>query len=151
MSKPYVLVEGYAFEHTRPDSAAAMGDNAIGTLRRWLEEFQIHSGAFTEGSNHDLSEMWRPAIRVRGGRHNHDYEDTLVDVVRDAAVRSIKAKASVATTKLLESKHPLLHRIALDALAQVLEDVAHSGQELPARCDSQRAVRSPHRFDHPER
>jgi hypothetical protein len=132
LSKPYVPVEHYAFDQTLPDIAAAMGDSAIGTLRRWLEAFQVNSGAFTEGSNYDLSVMWRPAIRVRGGRHNHDYEDTLVDAVRDAAVRSIKAKASLATTKLLESKHALLHRIALDALAQVLEDLSQSGQELPA-------------------
>jgi hypothetical protein len=132
LSKPYIPVDDYAFGQTLPDIAVAMGTNAIGTLRRWLEQFQVHSGAFTDGSTHDLSEMWRPAIRVRGGRHNHDYEDTLVDVVRDAAVRSIEANAAVGTTRLLESKHPLLHRIALDALAQVLEDVSESGQELPA-------------------
>lgn len=75
----------------------------------------------TNGTYDDISQVWRPAIEDHSQNHRHsDIENSLVDVVRDTAIKIVKDSPDSLPTlvKMLEDRRWLVfRRVALFVLS----------------------------------
>jgi len=117
--EPTSGIEPYWYADTLPSVAAALGEGRLSTLRRWLEEYQLHSKSFNSETGEDTSHIWRTSVSGPAEHHVHEIGDALVEAVHNAAVESGRLNPS-RLEALFASKQPLLQRIAIDALGEVL-------------------------------
>lgn len=117
--EPTSGIEPYWYADTLPSVAAALGEGRLGTLRRWLEKYQLHSNSFNPETSEDTSYIWRTSISGPAEHHAHEIGDALVEAVHRAAIESGRLNPS-SLDALFASKQPLLQRIAIDALGEVL-------------------------------
>jgi hypothetical protein len=116
-----VAVDDYWYGETFPLIASAMGSDRLDDLKRWLEDYQRFAAYYKGNPAYDFSEMWRPSVAPGGGRGYYEMGDALVDAVRAAALEGMRADPADTTTRLTSSEQPLLHRIALDTCAEIVE------------------------------
>lgn len=122
-SEPIAGIEGYWYKEVLPEVSLALGRGRIRTLLRWLKSYQEHSKSVTRNPSHDSSYIWRPSIRSTKEYSSHEMGDSLVDELRSAAVASLP-KGTDPVGMLLDEKQPLLRRIALDVVAEAVEQLA---------------------------
>lgn len=123
---PVVELETYWYAEEMPRLVEALGDAGLKTVLPWLFEYERIRKTFTDDFDH--SGFARFSVRQQQS-DRHDIEDTLIDAVRECAVARFGADASVAWS--LFKRNPILvaERIAMDALAEVLE--AAAAHDLP--------------------
>ena len=121
LHEPSAGIDQYGYAETLSSVAAALGSGRLRILRRWLEKYQVASMSYDPRLQEDTSYIWRPTVAGGPLHHAREIGDSLVEVTRDAATESIARMPSSIET-LIKSDQPLLHRIALYALANVLAD-----------------------------
>lgn len=132
----YVVgLEEYWYDQSLPQIAVALGENGLDTLVLWLESYEKLSGRFNEDADSDFSYVGRPDIECR---HTGapDVEGALIDAVRDAALSRMRIAPAETLRALMRSKQPLVKRICLFAVGEVLMNGTRCAGSGSCRCPS---------------
>ncbi len=132
--EPVSGIERYWYEEGLPAVAEALGDNRVQALAGWLREYQRHSNAYEGTRHYDLSHVWRPAIRVSAEHHAHEIGDSLVDSLRGALAAETELSLE-PLSRLLQDDQPLLRRIALDVLAEAIDQLEDKSAQHASELD----------------
>lgn len=123
--EPGVAMDDYWYEDGLKRIAIALSGDHLPLVIAWLEEYERLSGHVSDAV--DASFVSRGAIRGREDGYP-DVEQTLIDTVRDLAVKAAGVDPSNTVAQLLRPKMALFRRIAMFAIGEVI--AANSDDEL---------------------
>lgn len=127
-----VAIDDYWYEDGLKRIAATLSGDHLPMVMGWLEGFERLSGHVSDAV--DASFVSRGAIRVREDGYP-DVEQTLIDTVRDLAVKAAGVDPSKTVAQLLRPKMVLFRRIAMFAIGEVIaassDDASRSARLLP--------------------
>ncbi len=126
--EPVASIEPYSYAETLPAVAGALGTGQLRTLRRWLEEYQVASKSYDPQTQEDTSYIWRPIVAGSSSHHAHKIGEGLIETLRAAAFEA-GAAAPRSLNTLFKSEQPLLRRIGVDVLSDLLDAVQISDDE----------------------
>jgi len=126
--EPVVGIDPYEHGTTLPRIARALGKQATKILVFWLEDYQRFSVEYELEPGTDHSPFWRPRIAPRTGLGSHPMGDALIDALREASYEQAMTDPLDAVTTLLSGRQPVIHRIALDVIAEILESAEDTTQ-----------------------
>lgn len=112
-----VSMDEYWYEDGLKRIAATLSGDYLSLVIGWLEEYERLSGHVSDTV--DASFVYRGTIRSRDDDYP-DVEQTLIDTVRDIALKAAVVEPGNAVNQLLKPKMALFRRIAMFAIGQVL-------------------------------
>lgn len=140
ISEPEAGIESYWYSKSLPAVAKALGGSRLKTLVRWLKESLVVSGSSVGGE--DTSYIWRSLIRSPEEHVTHEISNALVNAVRAGLADSVK-DSTKELDSLLKDSLPLLRRIALDVLAEAIENINNKSVEhLPKLTKQEKEIQS---------
>lgn len=113
----FALLDDYWYEGWLPRVVEAVDANGLELALGWLVTCEKKSERFKQGT--DLTYIGRDSIRMPGISHP-SIEQTLIDAVRDLAVKAARVDPLAATSLLLDSKMIIARKIALYAVGEAL-------------------------------
>jgi len=126
-TQPELVFDEYWYEECLPAILAALGQDALKTVLRWLEVYERETGHLTE--DYDTTYISRPSIR-----HDEDrfasVEHALIDGVRDTAIAAMAADPQATALILSKSPMVLTRRITLHATTEALKTEGKSGGNI---------------------
>lgn len=129
LPEPRSGIEPYWYADTLPRVSAALGNSSrLHTLRGWLEKYQLEARSFDPELGEDTSYLWRPSVTGSRENYGHEIGSALVEATRSAGLEAARV-APKAIDTLLASRQPLLRRIALDVLADRLNELEPSNHQ----------------------
>ena len=112
-----VAIDDYWYEDGLKRIAATLSGHHLPMVMGWLEEYERLSGHVSDAV--DASFVSRGAIRGRDDEYP-DVEQTLIDTVRDLAVKAAELDPRNTVARLLRPKLALFRRIAMFAIGQAI-------------------------------
>jgi len=137
--EPVAGIEPYWYAEGLPAVAEALGGDRVPALVGWLREYQKHSNSYTGERHYDLSHIWRSAIRRSAEHNTHEIGDSLVDALRVALAEETQ-RSTESLARLLQDDEPLMCRIALDVLAEAIEQVGDKPDQNAAELSAHEAA-----------
>ncbi|MCY1673441.1 hypothetical protein OVA06_01715 [Pseudarthrobacter sp. SL88] len=125
--KPNLALEDYWYEEGLPRVVEALSDEGLKTVLPWLEEYEIRSNHLTD--NFDMTDFARESIRDKGARHP-SVEQSLIDAVRDLAVKATAKDPRTAKTVLTRRPMLLTRKITLFAATEALREGGFQHSDL---------------------
>ncbi len=125
---PVVELEAYWYATEMPRLVEALGEAGLKTVLPWLVEHERIKKTF--GDDFDHSGFARASVAQQQG-DEHDVEDALIDAVRTCAIVAFSADVRRAWSLFSREDILIVERIAMYALAEVLESAAdHDSRTL---------------------
>lgn len=137
--EPIAGIESYWYAEGLPAVAQALGKNRVPAIAGWLREYQKHSNSYSGERHHDMSRIWRPAVRTSAEHRAREIGDSLVDALREALIEETQQSIELLA-RFLQDDQPLLRRIALDALAEAVDQVEDKSAEHASDLSEQEAA-----------
>jgi hypothetical protein len=129
--EPVAGIDSYWYAEGLPAVAEALGSDRVPALAGWLREYQMHSNSYAGERHYDFSHIWRSSIRTSAEHHAREIGDSLVDVLRSALSEETQ-QSTEPLARLLQDDQPLLRRLALDVLAEAIDQVEDKSDENTA-------------------
>lgn len=115
---PVTVLESYWYSEQLPRVTRALGENALRTVLPWLILYERQQGNI--GDDFDHSGFGRSQIAQSQDSY-HEIQDALIDAVRDAAIEGLERDPESAWRELSRNQLLIVRRIALFAVAELLE------------------------------
>lgn len=125
--KQGLVLEDYWYKDGLPRVVAVLGDDGLSVVLPWLETYERSRGYFKNGS--DFTFMSRDSVRTRSDSHD-GVEQSLIDAVRDLAIKAMLFDPKKAKSSLLATKMVLTRKIALFALGEAIKRGADHDEQM---------------------
>ncbi|MCK9914657.1 MULTISPECIES: hypothetical protein [Microbacterium] len=126
--RPRAVMEDYWYEQGLPQVVEAMGGDSVSQLRKWLDKYELLSGAWSD--DHDYTSMRRPAIAAR----EHAYrtiEQALIDSQVVGAIRALESESPAEIVRRLAKSPTVLGwRILLHVVARTIDSTTNPTVDL---------------------
>lgn len=119
--RPAAVIDDYWYERGLPELVAALGDDGLTVVLPWLVAYEWSSGKFADEK--DFTYLTRESIRIRDDT-GEDIEQTLIEAVRDLAIRAMLVDAPAAKDLLISRGMLIGRKIALFSLGEAIRQVS---------------------------
>ena len=116
---PSTGLEAYWYEQELPSIVEALGPDALNVVMPWLEQWEIAAGRF--GKKTDITTLGRSDIAHADDTYE-SIEQSLIDAIRDAAVKSFGVDPLPTAKQFLSRPMILLRKIAMYSATRALTD-----------------------------
>lgn len=121
-NEPTIGFEHYFYQENLTKITEFFGTSKITTLSRWLCNYQIFSGSYSESTQRDMSSYWRPEITKEEDHSHHYIGNALINELIDALQNETTNFLTVMQHQL-NSSHPVIRRIALSVLTERINSI----------------------------
>lgn len=121
-NEPTIGFEHYFYQENLTKISGLFGTSKIPTLSRWLRNYQIFSGSYSESTRRDMSSYWRPEIRKEEDYSHHYIGNALINELL-VALQNETTDFSTVMQYQFNSPHPVIKRIALSVLTERIDSI----------------------------
>jgi hypothetical protein len=127
--KPRLVLQEHWYEEGLPRVVAVLSDDGLSVVLPWLVAYERSKGYLKRGS--DITFVSRDSIRSRSDSHE-SVEQTLIDAVRDLAVKAMLLDPKETKSSLLATNMILARKIGLFALAEAIKRNIDDDEKMKA-------------------